>query len=101
MSKNAFERTLKSDLYSETKYQPSTISSQVELKIKNLLKEIQNIYYKITEINQTLKQGKKNIEPKIKKLLSLEKTKKNLKNQILIYKNALSIESKNRNFPRA
>ena len=64
MSKDAFERTLKSDLYSETKYQPSTISSQVELKIKNLLKEIQNIYYKITEINQTLKQGKKILSQK-------------------------------------
>ena len=97
MSKNFFENNTNTNYIGNNllNISVSTINESTveETSIKNLINEIYNLTQKINKLNSSKEQDNI-IEPKLKKLSSLNFSKKNLENNITEIKKALSIEVK-------
>ena len=97
MSKNFFENNTNNNFNGNNllNISVSTINESTieETSIKNLIKEIYDLTQKINKLNSPKEQDNI-IEPKLKKLSSLNFSKKNLENNITEIKKALSIEAK-------
>ena len=97
MSKNFFENNTNNNFNGNNllNISVSTINESTieETSIKNLIKEIYDLTQKINILNSSKEQDNI-IEPKLKKLSSLNISKKNLENNITEIKKALSIEAK-------
>ena len=93
MQRNYFENNSNSNNLFNISENYNKDTNKEEISIKNLIKEIYDLKLKLSKLNSS-KINNNIIEPKIKKLSSLQNSKKNLENNISEIKNTLSLEFK-------